>query len=677
MRPSMERVRRSPEPVIRMVAQARNHEQVVADLHARVVAVTGAVRSILLEVDADRRRLRPTSGSGGEPIAPEPWIELPDSLALAYEVLASGHPRQIAPLMTVLPDLALRLGTPAAIIAPLVSQGRALGLLVLAMPGVVPALGWMDQVAGCADALALALTRARVEHELAIRQGIDTALHDLAEAVGRGGRESAIENCCSGLARLLKAERVSLWQHDREARRLAVVAASDGSHHRRPASAPTADTDALLVKAMRGTRVELMDVATTPRSAVNAAVPLRGQRRALGVLVLQGLAVPPGDLSRLRGWLGALGSQMSRVLEGRQLLDDVLQARRTLDHAFDASRDIVLTLDARRRLVRVNDAALARSGRLRSDVVGGPVTALVGGAFSEWIAGLPDDAAPGAAPPTSELVDEALGGAFVATAMPLPSDGTSPAGWLVVARNVTEERRLASEQTALRERLGQSEALSQLVAGIAHELSNPLQGVLGHIELLRKTTRVPAAVADPLKRIHRDADRAARIVRNLLLLAGAGRLALRATSVNVALTRAVGLRAAACRQARITVRRQLGTGLPRVLGDALLLQQAFLNILINAEQALAGRPGGRIEIRTARKNRAVVVEIRDNGPGLDEDIAPRVFEAFFTTREAGSGLGLALTRRIVREHGGDVTACNTPGGGACFTMSLPVRPVVK
>ncbi len=677
MRPSMERVWRSPEPVIRMVAQARNHEQVVADLHERVVAVTGAVRSILLEVDADRRRLRPTSGSGREPIAPEPWIELPDSLALAYEVMASGHPRQIAPLITVLPDLALRLGTPAAIIAPLVSQGRALGLLVLAMPGVVPALGWMDQVEGCADALALALTRARVEYELAIRQGIDAVVRDLADCLGGSRHEVALEHCCSGLARLLRAERVSLWQHDRGARRLAVVAASDGSHHRRPASAPTADTDALLVKAMRGTQVELLEVANSPRAAINAAVPLRGQRRALGVLVLQGLAVQATDPIRLRGWLGALGSQVSRILEGRQLLDDVLQTRWTLVHAFDASRDIVFTLDARRRVAGVNDAALARSGRLRGDVVGGPVAAVAGEVLGAWIAGLPDDITTDAAPPTIEVDDETLGGVFVATAMPLPSDGKSPAGLLVVARDVTQERRLASEQTALRERLGQSEALSQLVAGIAHELSGPLQGVLGHLELVKKTTRVPAAMVDPLKRIQRDADRAGRIVRNLLLLAGAGRLTLRATSVNVALTRAIGLRAAACRQAKITVRRQLGTGLPRVLGDALLLQQAFLNILINAELALAERPGGRIEIRTARTNGAVVVEIRDNGPGLDVDVAPRVFDAFFTTRQSGSGLGLALTRRIVREHGGEVTASNTPGGGACFSLTLPVRPVVK
>lgn len=677
MRPIMERVRRSPEPVIRMVAQARNHEQVVADLHERAVAVSGAVRSVLLEVDADRRRLRPTSASGPGPVPAEPWIELPDSLTLAYEVMASGHPRQIAPLTTVLPDLALRLGTPAAIIAPLVAQGRALGLLVLAMPGVVPALAWMDQVAACADALALALARARVEHELALRQGIDSAVQDLA----RGGDcdDAGLERFCIGVGRLLRAERVAVWQHDREARRLAVFAASDGSHRRRPASAPTADTETLLVRAMRGSQVELIDVAPTGgrAAALNAAVPLRGQRRALGVIVLQGIAAHPGDAPRLRSWLTALGQQASRVIEGRQLLADVLQARRALERAFDVSRDVVLVCDHERRVVRINDAALVRYGRLRADVIGRPVAAVVDGALGRWIAALPADAAGQEPLPTADVEDDVLGGAFVATAVPVPGDGRAATEIMIVARNVTEERRLASEQAALRERLAKSQALSQLVAGIAHELNNPLQGVLGYVELLRKTARVPSAIDESLRRIHREADRAGRIVRNLLLLAGAGRLALRATSVNVALARALALRSTACRQAKIKVRRQLGTGLPRVQGDALLLQQAFLNILINAEQALAGRTDGRIEVSSRRQGDDVVVEIRDNGPGLDPEVAPQVFDPFFTTREAGSGLGLALTRRIIREHGGEVTAADAPGGGACFFVSLQTHPVVR
>lgn len=527
----------------------------------------GAARSVLLEADTSRRHFRPTSGTGIETLPAEPWIQLPESVALAYEILASGHARQIAPLATVLPDLALWLGTPAAIVAPVATEGQSIGLLVLATSAVVPALEWIDHVSACADGFALALARARLEQDVAMQRDADSLVTGLARDRAAGNDHAAIESFCAGLARLTGADRVTLWHHDRETRRLVVLAASDRSHARRPAAASTADTDALLVQVLRGTGVELLPVPAAPGRApvTNAAVSLRGQRRALGVLVLQGLRLLPGDEGRVRERLERLGRQLSGVLEAGLLLDDVLRTRRELE----------------------------------------------------------------------------------------------------------------VERSDLRERLAQSQALADLVAGIAHELNNPLQGVLGHVELMRRAKRVPAAFDAPLKRIHRDADRAARIVRNLLLLAGSGRLVLRPLQVNAAVTRALALRAAGLRRQHIAVQRSLATDLPRIRGDAVLLQQAMLNILVNAEQALAGRPDPSIFVRSLADAGRVIVEIRDNGPGVEAGLVARVFDPFVTTREGGSGLGLALTQRIIREHGGEVTAGNHASGGAVFTVSLPALAVVE
>ena len=267
------------------------------------------------------------------------------------------------------------------------------------------------------------------------------------------------------------------------------------------------------------------------------------------------------------------------------------------------------------------------------------------------------------------------------TLTPLVGEERQSMGIVLVARDVTPQAELEAERADLRNRLVQSEklaALGQFVAGIAHELNNPLQGVLGHLELLRTTGAFPKPLRRDMQRIYREADRAAKIVRNLLVFAGSRRLVRRRTSVNAALSRVLSLRAPAFRAANIEVVRRHAEGLPRVKGDPLLLQQALLNIVLNAEQAI-GANGGRIETTTSLRGDGaaaqIVVQIRDTGPGIPAAAIPRVFEPFFTTKEVGkgTGLGLAITYGIIQEHGGQIAASNHPEGGAVFTVQLPVE----
>lgn len=135
------------------------------------------------------------------------------------------------------------------------------------------------------------------------------------------------------------------------------------------------------------------------------------------------------------------------------------------------------------------------------------------------------------------------------------------------------------------------------------------------------------------------------------------------------------LRATACAAASITVDKELTPRLPRPRGDALLLQQALLNIVINAEQAMAtaGEPR-RLDVRTALTERGgVEIVIGDSGPGISSDALPRLFEPFFTTKDVGqgTGLGLAISYGIVQEHGGRLHGFNREDGGAVFTITLP------
>jgi signal transduction histidine kinase len=217
------------------------------------------------------------------------------------------------------------------------------------------------------------------------------------------------------------------------------------------------------------------------------------------------------------------------------------------------------------------------------------------------------------------------------------------------------------------------------VAGIAHELNNPLQGVLGHLELLRATGAFPKQLRREIQTIYREADRAAKIVRNLLVFAGSRGVARRPVSLTTVLQKVVALRAAACRALDIEVVRHYDDKIPRVQSDPLLLHQVFLNMIMNAEQAIAatGRPG-RIEItaRVSEPRHRIVVTIRDTGVGIPPEALPRIFEPFYTTKEVGkgTGLGLAIAYGIVQEHGGQISAGNHPEGGALFAVELPAPP---
>ena len=182
-----------------------------------------------------------------------------------------------------------------------------------------------------------------------------------------------------------------------------------------------------------------------------------------------------------------------------------------------------------------------------------------------------------------------------------------------------------------------------------------------------------------LRRVLHEADRAAKIVRNLLVFSGSRRMTKRRLTVERAIAKAVSSRRSAFAKHGIEiVRRQPETPVT-IAGDPLLLQQAFLNVLINAEHAIvdSGRRGTiDIAIETTADGASVIARIRDSGPGIDEEVLPRIFDPFFTTKEVnkGTGLGLTITYGIVQEHGGSVTAANAPGGGAVFTIELPAAP---
>ena len=471
------------------------------------------------------------------------------------------------------------------------------------------------------------------------------------------------------------ARRTSVWLHDRRARELWMVASSDavGSD---PPRVSVNDPDHL---AARGLRLESPQILQSDSTSTLIA-PLRGWRRALGTLVVEGTASDAlTDRQRL-DLAGDLSRQLSAGIENVQLLEDMLRQRRLLEDTFNSLLDLVVVSDRAQRVVQMNDAFASRLGRARPDLLERPLAELVGDELAAWTAA---ESNPSAAR-VREIDHQGLGGTFVVTMTPLIDEDREPVGSVLVARDVTRQKRLETEQSALRARLAQSEKLASLgefVAGIAHEINNPLQGVLGHLELLMVAPQTRGStVGDArelrrsLRRIYREADRAAKIVQNLLTFSGSQPRVRRKLRIERVLARTIASRRRALARARIDLVRVERAESAWVMADPLLLQQAFLNLLINAEHAIAdaGAPG-TISISTVSRDGRAITTVADTGRGIPEDVLPKIFDPFFTTKGVGqgTGLGLAITYGIVQEHGGTIHAFNAAEGGAVFTVDLP------
>lgn len=253
---------------------------------------------------------------------------------------------------------------------------------------------------------------------------------------------------------------------------------------------------------------------------------------------------------------------------------------------------------------------------------------------------------------------------------PMLDAGGELLGRLEIYRDVTGQRLVQSKLLQTEKMAG----LGQLVSGIAHELNNPLTSIIGYSQLLLGRRLTAPQEADG-RLIHQEAERAARIVKNLLLFAREARPERRPVNLNEIVERTLALRNYELRVENIELSQELAQDLPLVVADAAQLQQVLLNLLVNAEQAIRQGSGeGSIRVRTRKTPRGrVSFEILDSGPGIPQEIIPRIFDPFFSTKPsgAGTGLGLSITCGIVKEHGGDISVQSQLGHGAKFTVELP------
>jgi two-component system NtrC family sensor kinase len=277
-----------------------------------------------------------------------------------------------------------------------------------------------------------------------------------------------------------------------------------------------------------------------------------------------------------------------------------------------------------------------------------------------------------------EMALPVMDGVFQISVTPWYDKDKRLVGSIHVAKDVSNEK-LLQQQLIQSEKLS---AIGELISGIAHELNNPLTGVMGYSQLLQLRKDLDDRAKENLLKINNLALRCQKIVQNLLSFARKQKPERTLSDVNDILEKTVELRGYELQVNNIEISRDLDRTLPKTIADAHQLQQVFLNIITNAEQAMLEAHGkGCLTIRTRAdtQNARIIVELGDDGPGIPEVHLTRIFDPFFTTKDVGkgTGLGLSLSYGMIKEHGGNIYARSRLGEGSTFVIELPIIAQVQ
>lgn len=495
--------------------------------------------------------------------------------------------------------------------------------------------------------------------------------HELAGAFRPA---TIVELLARAITEQVAPARLSVLLLDADSNRLAVA------YHNGPR--PAATDDALLQLALRRGPLLLADDVAARAAELGAAVERPAPASWLGapiVAVGRTIGAVSAEGDRPRGldetslmFVRAVLAQAAIALENARLVELLSSGKREWEQTVDAFNQAICYIDA--------EGTVRRANRVFAELIRLPVTALPG---RPWLTLLP----PAWADPVSRIIStegagpvELRSGERILLATAVPSG--EPGAVVLLFEDQTEKRRL-QEQLLQSEKMS---AIGQLIAGVAHDLNNPLASVVGFSDLLGESADVPARLAEPLAVIRQEAERASNIVRNLLSFARRQEGERQRQSLRPILESTIQLLRNQLMASHIELVFEAEPGLPEVEVHANQIKQVFVNIINNAAQAIAGerRSGGRITVRATCQPDGIAITFSDNGPGIPPAVAQRVFEPFFSTKSAGegTGLGLSICLGIVKEHGGTMTVDpgrGTTARGATFSVELPAadRPGLR
>ena len=368
-----------------------------------------------------------------------------------------------------------------------------------------------------------------------------------------------------------------------------------------------------------------------------------------------------------------LDSLEKRAEENKKLFELVIKSKEEWVATFDAIQDLISIHDADYRILKINKALARKFNSTPEELIGKRCYELL------YCRHEPKHMCPHSRTlATGEIADAEVDdmvfeGAYKVTTFPVFNNEGRVWASVHVSRDITHEKMLR-EQLLHAEKLS---SLGKLVAGIAHELNNPLMGIMGFSQILMDTPGEKKLddIKDKLRKIYHESLRTAKIVQNLLTFARAKKTEREYHCINDIIKHTIELREYSLKANNIKVALELEEGLPRTMVDLFQLQQVFINIINNAEDAMVSAKGrGTILIKTRKKRNKVEISFKDDGPGISREIIHKVFDPFFTTKDVGkgTGLGLSITHGIVTEHGGTIDIASAEEGGAVVTVELPI-----
>jgi PAS domain S-box-containing protein len=402
-------------------------------------------------------------------------------------------------------------------------------------------------------------------------------------------------------------------------------------------------------------------------------IPLIASERRIGVLIV----TADGHMLHADDTVGALlrlGPAVALAVDVLLLGEEERQTHtreRTLAAALATMDQPVLILGADARVQYANAAAIREYGYEASEIAGMSVDDfVVASAELSRRQTIPEGQDRGLW--TGEHVHRRKDGSEFPAAVTLShirDAADSIVGLVIGIRNLSEERQIA-EHLRRAEKLA---AVGELVAGVAHELNNPLTGISTFAQLLLEE-KLDGEQAESVQLIKREADRAIGVIRDLLLFARKTEPRDVPVDINTIVQHTIRLRSYASRSSGIEVHTHLDPSNPQVRGDDQKLQQVLLNLLVNAEYAMQDVHVRHLSIMTRKDRGKVHIVISDTGQGMSEDTKQRIFEPFFTTKPAGvgTGLGLSVSYGIIQGHNGTIAVDSTPNVGTTFTVTLPL-----
>jgi PAS domain S-box-containing protein len=384
----------------------------------------------------------------------------------------------------------------------------------------------------------------------------------------------------------------------------------------------------------------------------------------------------------LREYMLTSDSLAHEVEERKRVEKALRKAEENWRNSFNSLEEVMLIIDRDYRIENMNSRGLAFLGKAERDVVGRKCHSVIHERLTPCEHCPMKESLATKSVKAVERYDELFERYFCIKSSPILDERGEVAKCVYSMSDITERVRAEARQKMLQREVSLSSRLASIgkvAAGITHEINNPLTGVIAFSQMLMQMD-IPENMREAVEVINDGANRVVGIVDKLLTFARRNRPEKEYADINGIITNTLALRSYEMRTNDITVVTELDPDLPRTMANVGQLQQVFLNIIINAEQAMTKAHGrGVLTIRTARVGNRIRASVSDTGPGIPEDIIDRLFDPFFTTKEeeGGSGLGLSISYGIINEHGGRLRVRSTPGKGATFIIDLPVVAKVK